>query len=110
MKKKGLIISTVVMVVVLIASLTTATYAWFTAASSVVVDSIKLEVTSDANVNVGVKKSTASPDSKTYDDYLTRLLYKTLYKLQLCLLCLESSGGWCSEIHPSTLCWQSLAK
>ena len=33
MKKKGLIISTVVMVVVLIASLTTATYAWFTASS-----------------------------------------------------------------------------
>lgn len=29
MKKKGLIISTVVMVVILIASLTTATYAWF---------------------------------------------------------------------------------
>ena len=36
MKKKGLIISTVVMVVVLIASLTTATYAWFTAASGLV--------------------------------------------------------------------------
>ena len=33
MKKKGLIISTVVMVVVLIASLTTATYAWFTASN-----------------------------------------------------------------------------
>ena len=35
MKKKGLIISTVVMVVVLIASLTTATYAWITGTSTV---------------------------------------------------------------------------
>ena len=55
MKKKGLIISTVVMVVVLIASLTTATYAWFTAADSVKVDSISLSVKSSAKVNVGVK-------------------------------------------------------
>ena len=55
MKKKGLIISTVVMVVVLIASLTTATYAWFTAASTVQVNDISLSVISDTNVNVGVK-------------------------------------------------------
>ena len=38
MKKKGLIISTIVMVVVLIASLTTATYAWFNASSEVKVN------------------------------------------------------------------------
>ena len=55
MKKKGLIISTVVMVVVLIASLTTATYAWFTASTTVQVNDISLSVISDTNVNVGVK-------------------------------------------------------
>lgn len=65
MKKKGLIISTVVMVVVLIASLTTATYAWFTAASTVQVNDIALSVKSSAQVNVGVKHGTGS----TYNDY-----------------------------------------
>ena len=54
MKKKGLIISTVVMVVVLIASLTTATYAWFTTSSSVTVDQINLSVQSNTAVKVGV--------------------------------------------------------
>ena len=57
MKKKGLIISTVVMVVVLIASLTTATYAWFTAVNSVQVSPINLVVKSNASVNVGVRHS-----------------------------------------------------
>ncbi len=65
MKKKGLIISTVVMVVVLIASLTTATYAWFTAAKNVQVNDINLSVKSSAQVNVGVKFGTGS----TYNDY-----------------------------------------
>ena len=46
MKKKGLIISTVVMVVVLIASLTTATYAWFTSQAQATVDD--LTITTDA--------------------------------------------------------------
>lgn len=55
MKKKGLIISTVVMVVVLIASLTTATYAWFNAANTVKVNDISLAVRAATNVNVGVK-------------------------------------------------------
>ena len=65
MKKKGLIISTVVMVVVLIASLTTATYAWFTAAKNVQVNDINLSVKSSAQVNVGVKHGTGN----TYNDY-----------------------------------------
>ena len=43
MKKKGLIISTVVMVVVLIASLTTATYAWFSAQAQATVDDLAIE-------------------------------------------------------------------
>ena len=55
MKKKGLIISTVVMVVVLIASLTTATYAWFTSADAVKIDAINMQVKSSAKVNVGVR-------------------------------------------------------
>ena len=42
MKKKGLIISTVVMVVVLIASLTTATYAWFSSQASATVDDLAM--------------------------------------------------------------------
>ena len=42
MKKKGLIISTVVMVVVLIASLTTATYAWFSSQASATVDDLTI--------------------------------------------------------------------
>ena len=66
MKKKGLIISTVVMVVVLIASLTTATYAWFTAVESVKVNTIQLSVKSNANVNVGVKVGSTS----TTNDYM----------------------------------------
>jgi len=54
MKKKGLIISTVVMVVVLIASLTTATYAWFTSIPKAEVTPIQFSVTSDSDVTIGV--------------------------------------------------------
>lgn len=57
MKKKGLIISTVVMVVVLIASLTTATYAWFTAATKTEVTPIPFSVTSDSDLTIGVSKT-----------------------------------------------------
>ena len=55
MKKKGLIISTVVMVVVLIASLTTATYAWFTASSKTSLQGFEVSVISNNAVNIGVK-------------------------------------------------------
>ena len=54
MKKKGLIISTVVMVVVLIASLTTATYAWFTAEGTASVTDIGFKVSSDSDLSIGV--------------------------------------------------------
>ena len=57
MKKKGLIISTAVMVVVLIASLTTATYAWFTAAQKTEVTPIDFSVTSDSALTIGVSKT-----------------------------------------------------
>ena len=69
MKKKGLIISTVVMVVVLIASLTTATYAWFTASSSVAIDTIQLNVKSSAKVKVGVKTDT-TVQTKNPENYM----------------------------------------
>ena len=55
MKKKGLIISTVVMVVVLIASLTTATYAWFTTSDKTTIEGFNVEVVSGNAVNIGVK-------------------------------------------------------
>ena len=57
MKKKGLIISTVVMVVVLIASLTTATYAWFTASSKTEIKGFDVSVISNNAVNIGVKET-----------------------------------------------------
>ncbi len=66
MKKKGLIISTIVMVVVLIASLTTATYAWFNAASSVKVDQIALSIDSNAAVSIGAHSGAGN----TQDDYM----------------------------------------
>ena len=56
MKKKGLIISTVVMVVVLIASLTTATYAWFSVSTVTKIGEFNVSVVSDNAVNVGIKK------------------------------------------------------
>ena len=58
MKKKGLIISTVVMVVVLIASLTTATYAWFTAETQTTVNGFSIEVAPGSAVVVGFKNGT----------------------------------------------------
>ena len=57
MKKKGLIISTVVMVVVLIASLTTATYAWFSVSSVTKIGEFNVSVVSDNAVNVGIKQN-----------------------------------------------------
>lgn len=55
MKKKGLIISTIVMVVVLIASLTTATYAWFSTSSVTSIQGFSVEVASTNDVNIGFK-------------------------------------------------------
>ena len=57
MKKKGLLISTVVMVVVLIASLTTATYAWFNAEAKASVESINFSVGTASDILIGVRQS-----------------------------------------------------
>ena len=55
MKKKGLIVATIVMVLVLAVSLTTATYAWFTADSQTTIDAIGFTVTTAADVIIGLK-------------------------------------------------------
>ncbi len=52
MKKKGLIISTVVMVVVLIASLTTATYAWFTSSATANISEMTVETTASHGISI----------------------------------------------------------
>jgi len=70
MKKKGLIISTVVMVVVLIASLTTATYAWFTAGSTVSVNDITMSVVAGSDVAIGMAKTNAYKADATMDDFV----------------------------------------
>ena len=69
MKKKGLIISTVVMVVVLIASLTTATYAWFTTSETTSIAGFNVSVTAGNVMSIGLNaqnyttySSTATPD------------------------------------------------
>lgn len=70
MKKKGLIISTVVMVVVLIASLTTATYAWFTQSSVTTIEGFNLTVEASTAVSIGLKKNctyTAAADGLSQD-------------------------------------------
>lgn len=54
MKKKGLIISTVVMVVVLIASLTTATYAWFNVSQTTSIDGFVVSVNAGNVMNIGL--------------------------------------------------------
>ena len=55
MKKKGLIISTIVMVLVLAVSLTTATYAWFTVSGETTIKGFDVSVKSDRNVQLGLK-------------------------------------------------------
>ncbi len=71
MKKKGLIISTVVMVVVLIASLTTATYAWFTASNKTEIKGFDVSVVSGNAVNIGMKKVYGFADDATPDLFAT---------------------------------------
>ena len=72
MKKKGLIISTVVMVVVLIASLTTATYAWFTTTNKTSISGFELQVVAGNAMNIGLK----SDLSQTYsaDEFMVHAL------------------------------------
>ncbi len=52
MKKKGLIISTIVMVIVLIASLTTATYAWFTSSASATISEMTIQTMASEGLQI----------------------------------------------------------
>lgn len=63
MKKKGLIISTIAMVVVLAASLTTATYAWFSSSAQATVDNISIQTVASEGLQVGVATKTANPEN-----------------------------------------------
>ena len=60
MKKKGLIISTVVMVVVLIASLTTATYAWFSAQAQATVEDLSITTNAATGLQIAMTKTEGS--------------------------------------------------
>ena len=55
MKKKGLIIATIVMVLVLAVSLTTATYAWFTLSTTTSVEPIEFSVGTASDLVIGLK-------------------------------------------------------
>lgn len=69
MKKKGLLIATIVMVLVLAVSLTTATYAWFTATSEVTVDTIQFNVKTAADLIIGLKDDNTVSTTSTAADY-----------------------------------------
>ena len=59
MKKKGLIVATIVMVLVLAVSLTTATYAWFTAIDETTITDIAFQVSAGSDVIIGIKQDGA---------------------------------------------------
>ena len=71
MKKKGLIIATIVMVLVLAVSLTTATYAWFTAASTTKVDAFTFSVANNNDVNIGLKADNIYSSEGTSASYVS---------------------------------------
>jgi len=58
--KNKLFILTIVMLLVLALSLTTATYAWFTASSVTRIEGFNVSVTANNDVNIGVKKDCSS--------------------------------------------------
>ena len=70
MKKKGLIVATIVMVLVLAVSLTTATYAWFTVTDVTTIDAFEISVVAGNAVNIGVKKNNTYAETPTADMFL----------------------------------------
>ena len=77
MKKKGLIVATIVMVLVLAVSLTTATYAWFTASAEAEIQTIALTVGESPNLLVGVKNKAIGSTTSAYADYSTGTMTHT---------------------------------
>ncbi len=63
MKKKGLIVATIVMVLVLAVSLSTATYAWFSSEAQATVEDLNIAVKAATGVEIAVYES----DSKYYN-------------------------------------------
>ena len=68
MKKKGLIVATIVMVLVLAVSLTTATYAWFTTTSATKVENISISAAAGADVKIGVLSTGLAYNSSANQD------------------------------------------
>ena len=71
MKKKGLIIATIVMVLVLAVSLTTATYAWFTTTASSSIQNITVSVAGGTDVLIGISNTGSKIASPTSDDFFS---------------------------------------
>lgn len=71
MKKKGLIIATIVMVLVLAVSLTTATYAWFTSAATTKIDAFTFSVATNNDVNIGFKIDEMYDEDANNDDFMS---------------------------------------
>lgn len=57
MKKKGLIVATIVMVLVLAVSLSTATYAWFSASKETTIEKITFSVSTGSDVSIGLSST-----------------------------------------------------
>ena len=70
MKKKGLIISTIVMVVVLVASLTTATYAWFSQSASASIQDFQIVTKAVDGLSIGSYK-VATTETTYYNGQLS---------------------------------------
>ena len=98
MKKKGLIISTVVMVVVLIASLTTATYAWFTASAKTEIKGFDVSVISNNAVNIGMKKNYGFSNNVSETEFATGdVTFTSGTTAQSGPGVIASPGGWSSD-------------
>ena len=69
MKKKGLIVATIVMVLVLAVSLTTATYAWFTTTSVSTISSITIATANGSDIAIGLKTNGARDAGATAADF-----------------------------------------
>lgn len=91
MKKKGLIISTVVMVVVLIASLTTATYAWFTVSNKTTISGFDVSVVAGNAINIGVKTNNKHKVGAIDDDFMSGTVTWTNATAGTIG---ETAGGW----------------
>ena len=70
MKKKGLIVATIVMVLVLAVSLTTATYAWFTVTDVTTIEAFEISVVAGNAVNIGVKTDNTYEETVTANDFM----------------------------------------